>query len=889
MRALEKTLFGVLMLCFPGVVNGQEISGSVRDQNGEPIEFASVVWWNESGEQVLTFTTTDQSGQYRLMLEVPKGLLVASSLGFQPDTVLVEFDPAGTDRQIDFELQPTTFELNTVDISDSRIPYKTTGDTVTYQSEFFSDGTEQVIEDLVRKLPGVSVSDDGTIYYKGKMVDKVLLEDDELFGQKYTIGTRSLSADVIDEIEFIDHYVENQLLKEVQQSDQLAMNITIKEDRKKLLFGDGMAGAGVPEKYESRVNLFSLYKKHKGVLVGDAGNTSGSLLDLSSLFKEGFSLDAPYEYYRPADYLVHLPNYRPFELRKEEIKNGNIYQGATNLILNPGDKLKIRTYGLGFKDRWNLDQYSYNRDLNLGNQYEYEDRSFYSEKNEGLEWNVEALAQLAERSNMKYNFRVGINEIAAQAGTTVLLPEQDTIQQFLQNQAYTHLHRLNWVSKLKNKQVLVFDGAYVNNRKTQDFYFRQAPGGQAPQNDIDQKYEHIVKDADLLASLLGKSGPLKYALNLKYRLQTDRVEASPSANSLLSQDLEFREHLQNDYRQHLLALIGSFSTQLGKARIFSRLELGYRKASLEKPDEEIQLNTGFYPGLRSGLHYQLSKKTAILLNGSVASEMPEMEHLITGPIWASYRSILLGTDRITQFLSYSGVLAINHSNNAKLLEWSANILYTNNSRAFQDRYFYDGLFGIRQKQLINGGHVWSFNGDLDKYLPALSASIGLQLYGGINQTFVIDPEGLPKAVVLTNRAVTLSYTTVFDGPLDFGLSGEQSWSVYQQIRSGSSAVKPNKRTNLNYFLVYKPGSNFLLRLSTRQVFTQNQGQPAGIFYLGGLRSEYRFGSGFRLGFNVYNLWNTRGYNLQNFNGESYSFQQWRLNPRMLILSLGFRF
>jgi hypothetical protein len=234
------------------------------------------------------------------------------------------------------------------------------------------------------------------------------------------------------------------------------------------------------------------------------------------------------------------------------------------------------------------------------------------------------------------------------------------------------------------------------------------------------------------------------------------------------------------------------------------------------------------------------------------------------------------------------MIALKHSNNAKLLECSASLLYTNNSRAYLDRYFYNGIFGIRKKQALDGGHHWSLNGNLDKYLPGLFANIGLNMYGSVNRSLVISSEALPNAVQLSTATIELSYTTVFDGPLNIGVSGEQNWSGYQQLEP-SSVTSQSRRTGLNYFFTLKPNSNLFIKLTTRQVFTHNQGQEAKAIYLGRLRSEYQFKSGFRLSFNVYNLWNTRGYNLENFNGESYSFQQWRLNPRMFILSVGFRF
>jgi hypothetical protein len=286
---------------------------------------------------------------------------------------------------------------------------------------------------------------------------------------------------------------------------------------------------------------------------------------------------------------------------------------------------------------------------------------------------------------------------------------------------------------------------------------------------------------------------------------------------------------------------------------------------------------------------QLTKKSTVLLSGSVDPATPVIRDLISGPVFTSYRSIFLGTDQIDPYLNCSGIAVFTHSNNAKLLEGSANIVYTNNSRAFLDRYFYDGIFDIRRRQALNGGHHWSMNGELDKYLPGLYANVGLNIYGNSSRSLVIASKDIPNEVRLWTSAIELSYTTVFDGPLNFGLSAERNWSNYRQLQTRTPVRSKSSRSGVNYFLTIKPSSSWYLKLTTRQIFTNNQGQEAKTFYLGTLRSDYQFNNGLRLGFNVYNLWNTRRYDLENLTGESYTYQRWILNPRMFLLHLGFRF
>ncbi|MCB0629299.1 MAG: carboxypeptidase-like regulatory domain-containing protein [Lewinella sp.] len=863
----------------------QEISGTVRNSDGQGIEFANIVLLTVDGEEIIQYTLTDQTGHYVLKVNNRHGILVASSLGYQADTIRIEPEK----QQIDFQLKETIFKLQSVEVSDTRIPYKVEGDTVTYQSEFFTDGTEQVIEDLVKKLPGASVGDDGTIFYKGKQVDKVLLENDELFGSKYTVGTRSLRADVVDEIQFIDHYMENALLKDVSQSDQLAMNITIKEERKKLLFGNADLGGGIPGRYEGDLNTYSLYKKHKGVLIGNAENTSNSALDMYSLFGDGISFEDPYEYSRPARYYVHLPGYMPFELKRSEVKNGRVHQGAANVVLHPNDRLKIKSYGLGFNDQWELHSGSFFRDLNLGNLYEYADRSLYREHMHGFEVNSEALWQVSDHSNIKYTFNTSRDQLTGTARTIVSKPEQEVIPQELTNRSRRYAHRLNWVGQLDGKQVLVVDGAYFTDTRSQDFNFAYQPDTIYGLQHLAQINQHRVRDVDLQAKLLGKEGSLKYSLGLKYRLQTDGLMIGTTPAEWLKDRLSFAEELQDKYRQYFWAMTGSISGQIGIARLFSKIEIGYRRALLERTTRLIHTNRSLYPNFRVGLDLTLSKKSSVLISGAVISQFPEIPQLVSGPMWSSYRSIINGTDRIDPFYSYSAMMAFRHSNNARLLEVSINSLLVGNARAYADQYFYEDVFAIRAKQLVDGGYHWDTNIELDKYFPVLSANVGLNLSSMKSLSYLLSSDATPNRVQLNTRSVELSYTTVFHGPLNVGITGSSTTSGYERISGASSLRSRNHRLGLAYFLTFKPVKHLFLKLDTRQIFTRNQGRQAGTLYLGGMRSEYQISSVVRVGCTVHNLWNTRRFNLEQLGGESYGFQEWQLNPRMILLNVGCRF
>ncbi|MEM6378939.1 MAG: carboxypeptidase-like regulatory domain-containing protein, partial [Bacteroidota bacterium] len=258
----------------------------VQDTKVQAVPYANVLLL-DAQQQVIAFAISDDNGraEIEVQLPTPNLWLTGSLMGYASDTIQIQ--NGVPPKEVILTMRVSAFELQEVQVKDYRLPYKIDGDTTTYAADKYTQGHERNVEALIKKMPGVEVSKNGQIKYKGKTVSKVLLEDDAIFGSRYAIATKSMRADVVDEIQFIDHYLENQLLKGVEDSDELVMNIKVKEERKKLVFGSADVQGGLPSRYNNQINLFSLLEKHKAVVLGNASKQNNG----------GFS---PYEYFSRA-------------------------------------------------------------------------------------------------------------------------------------------------------------------------------------------------------------------------------------------------------------------------------------------------------------------------------------------------------------------------------------------------------------------------------------------------------------------------------------------------------------------------------------------------------------------------------------------------------------
>ncbi|MEQ1744565.1 MAG: carboxypeptidase-like regulatory domain-containing protein [Saprospiraceae bacterium] len=197
-----------LVLLFPLGVQGQtRLTGTVRDSAGNPILLASVVAGHCRETRVLAYTTADETGAFALALprhDCDTLLLTVRALGYQ--TLALRWATASAGPR---DLRLGGSVLREVVVRAAAPPVVVRSDTTEFRAASFSDSTEFSVEDLLKKIPGGRVSENGLISYNGKTVERVLIEGDDLFSLQYPLATRNLRADMVDKIQAIDRYQEN--------------------------------------------------------------------------------------------------------------------------------------------------------------------------------------------------------------------------------------------------------------------------------------------------------------------------------------------------------------------------------------------------------------------------------------------------------------------------------------------------------------------------------------------------------------------------------------------------------------------------------------------------------------------------------------------------------
>ncbi len=249
------------------------IIGSILDANSnETLPNATVVLLNATDSVYVNFALTDNTGNFKIG-SIAKGsyILQITYLGYNQHTQ--NLDLAEDKDLANILLTPTLNQLEDVVIEGERVPVTVKKDTLVYNADAFKTQPNDVVEDLLRKMPGIEVESDGTIIAQGEEVEQVLVDGKEFFGTDPKIATRNLPAKAIDKVEVFDKKSDMAEFSGIDDGErQKTMNLELKEDHKKGYFGTVEGGYGTEERYKGKFSLNRFSPKLQMSSIANANN-----------------------------------------------------------------------------------------------------------------------------------------------------------------------------------------------------------------------------------------------------------------------------------------------------------------------------------------------------------------------------------------------------------------------------------------------------------------------------------------------------------------------------------------------------------------------------------------------------------------------------------------
>ncbi|NNK90760.1 MAG: TonB-dependent receptor [Saprospiraceae bacterium] len=275
---MKNILFLICILASLTNLSSQaDIRGTVIDKNNENLISATVVLLSEADSTMVSFSLTNEKGEFAIK-RVKEGdyLLQITYLGYDQftDKVIVRKEDAVLELGAIILKQAST-NIEEVIIEGERTPILVKDDTLEYNADAFKTQPNDVVEDLLKRLPGVEVESDGSIKAQGEDVQKVLVDGKKFFGDDPKIATRNLPADAVEKVQIYDKQSDMAEFSGVDDGErEKTINLELKEDRKKGNFGSLTAGYGTDDRYLGNLSFNRFNNKMQFSTIGNFNNTN---------------------------------------------------------------------------------------------------------------------------------------------------------------------------------------------------------------------------------------------------------------------------------------------------------------------------------------------------------------------------------------------------------------------------------------------------------------------------------------------------------------------------------------------------------------------------------------------------------------------------------------
>ncbi len=289
-----------------------------------------------------SYGITDTDGRFRLILKKDSlYTLKVSYLGFE---TWEENYLATASQSIDIVLKAATNQLDGVEVVED-FPVSISGDTITYKADAFTTGKEKKLENVLERLPGFQIDENGQVKVQGKEVSKVMVEGKEFFDGDSKMATKNIPANAVDKVQVLRDFNEISPMSGLTDSDAIALNIKLKDGKKNLWFGDVSVGGGPKERYLIHPNLFYYSPKASINIIGDLNNIGEQAFSLQDYFRFNGGLSSLMG--RSGSSLNLSGDETGLALMQNNRAQNSISRlGAVNVAFNPSKKISFSSFGI---------------------------------------------------------------------------------------------------------------------------------------------------------------------------------------------------------------------------------------------------------------------------------------------------------------------------------------------------------------------------------------------------------------------------------------------------------------------------------------------------------------------------------------------------------------
>lgn len=486
------------------------ISGQIFSPARSPISNANIQLKLVSDGNTISFTRSDENG--RFSIPIPEGTAIKSCSILITHIAFEEHSVSLKEEVFEYEisLKDKIAEIAEVKVG-IRPQASLRGDTITYAMSSFAKAEDRSVADVLKRMPGFAISNDGKISYNGQQVSTLFIGGDDLMGNRYGLATRTVPHHLVLDVEVLRNHQPLKVLQDRVFSNAIAINLVIKDEAKLKTSGEASVGGGFPSVYDVKGNIMQFNDRIK-FLHNLQSNNRGDRIDME-VFNDGLSnLTGGQQLSIGSIYKPALPQHRFY--------NNTSGLLSTNQLVNLKNDWKWKMSLDGFLDK-ELSSSQLNHYLIAD-----ADQLFFTER--------KRLKALPKMLQVEMNWMQNIPNRYIEFDTQIFYAnfkalgryENDADQKLL-IQNWKFEQRFKYIPMMKNKDVITVEGQFWHGSKPSSL----AVENKESSNDLIHPF--LYQDLEIISSTADVF--FKYHLKPKKIIQNYQIGLAYSNDQLFSQ------------------------------------------------------------------------------------------------------------------------------------------------------------------------------------------------------------------------------------------------------------------------------------------------------------------------------------------------------------------
>ena len=878
----------ILFLFSISKFNAQSFSGFVYNNSKEPLSGAIVTLLNSETEETIDYVLTNERGFF-IIQSVSKGnfKVIVNALGF--NKIENRITIAGDFKTNYILAEEKEQKIEEVILTASK-PIKVKSDTIEMNAKSFMNGTEKNVEDLLKNLPNVTVENDGKIKIQGREIEKVMVENDDFFEKGYTLLTKNMSVKPVEKVQILQSFSNNKLLKGVENSEKVAINLILADDAKRDWFGNAdLSSSFFPESfYSEKINLAKFGKRAKYFLLGSINTIGNNTIgDIDHLIKPSIQEEAGFINIEADAYKFGAENfmYLPFGSEKAKFNNDKLV--SANAIFKLNEKIKLKLVSLGNFEKSNFNRTSIT-DFNFGDTQFTNIEDFHRKSKKTNYFNkIDLDFDISKKMTFKYSGNINYwsnnkyeNQNLNGLSWSV---DQNTNNHSIDN----HLLLTNKI----NDKLVWLNGLRYLNQSVKDYNFSD----QFFFNELFPEYGDVPNFNQNSKSKIQFLGVISQIL---YRTEKENLWDFSFYNYNTVQDFSnimsfeknfvsyfFPDNYKNDFRNINNDFVLSLkqTSTFGRFKINPQLDIHYVKNGFDNRNQNIKKEDFLYFIPNLSVSWAVHNKGKLNASMFVSRNNTIITDMLPNYFSDSPRSLIRGLNDFDYLKNSGATLKYTYGN------WSDRIFinlygsYTKFHNYLSYNYRINQEYTVSDLLFLKNRYDYLFSSELNYYLKSIRSNVKI--------AYTISTSQYEDQIEYNNfRNIISSYNRI-------GFQVKSAWKKVMDYRIGTnlnvskikSDQQQNKVLNQEAFLdlIFTLSKKTKLELKNKYYSFDGYFNKENSYNFLDFKLNYQYDKNISFSLIGNNLFNTK--NFREFSITSYStyISEYSLFPRYLMFEVNF--